>query len=124
MPVRPGEPNTLLVMVLMVMGVPPLSMVGRHETATNLLLLAAGIARSEPPWTSFGVAALWLVGILGEGGEEGIGQNDHFMVVQFAHVRIRQNDYSLGQLSLLAGQRRTMGTPYKGALRMWLRLSV
>ena len=31
---RPGEPNRLLVMVFMVMGVPPLSMVGRHETAT------------------------------------------------------------------------------------------
>ena len=46
------------------------------------------------------MAALWLVGILGEGGEEGIGQNDHFMVVQFAHVGIRQNAYFLGQLSL------------------------
>jgi hypothetical protein len=33
-PGRPGEPNKLLVMVLIVMGVPPLSMVGRHETAT------------------------------------------------------------------------------------------
>jgi hypothetical protein len=27
------------------------------------------------------VAALWLVEILGEGGEEGIGQNDHFVMV-------------------------------------------
>src|SRR5215211_7874847 len=44
MPERPGKPNRLLVMVLIVMGVPPLSMVGRHETATNMLLLAAGIA--------------------------------------------------------------------------------
>jgi hypothetical protein len=34
MPERPGEPNTLLVMVLMMMGLPPSSMVGRHETAT------------------------------------------------------------------------------------------
>jgi hypothetical protein len=33
MPERLGEPNTLLVMVLMMMGVPPFSMVGRHETA-------------------------------------------------------------------------------------------
>jgi hypothetical protein len=31
MPERPGEPNKLLVMVLMVMGVPPFSMVGRHD---------------------------------------------------------------------------------------------
>jgi hypothetical protein len=42
MPERPGEPNRLLVKVLIVMGVPPLSMVGRHETATNLLLIPAG----------------------------------------------------------------------------------
>jgi hypothetical protein len=34
MPERPREPNKLLVMVLMMMGVPPSSMVGRHETAT------------------------------------------------------------------------------------------
>ena len=63
MPERPGEPNMLLVMVLIVMGVPPLSMVGRHETATNMLLLAAGIARSEPSRASFGVGAVWLVEI-------------------------------------------------------------
>src|SRR5215218_6551831 len=31
MPERPGEPNKLLDMVLMVMGVPPFSMVGRHN---------------------------------------------------------------------------------------------
>src|SRR5215217_6888990 len=33
MPERSGEPKKLLVMVFMVMGVPPFSMVGRHETA-------------------------------------------------------------------------------------------
>jgi hypothetical protein len=33
MPERSGEPNKLLVMVLMMMGLPPFSMVGRHETA-------------------------------------------------------------------------------------------
>jgi hypothetical protein len=48
---------------------------------------------------------------------------DHFMLVQFAHVRIRQNT-TLWNYLLLAGQRRTSGTLYKGALRMWLRLSV
>ena len=68
-------------MVLIVMGVPPLSMVGRHETATNMLLLAASIARSEPSRASFWVGAVWLVEILGEGGEKGIGQNDHFVMV-------------------------------------------
>jgi hypothetical protein len=31
MPERPGEPNKLLVMVLMMMGVPPCSMVGRYD---------------------------------------------------------------------------------------------
>ena len=80
MPERPGEPNRLLVMVLMVMGVPPFSMVGRHETATLAAHTCGYIALSEPPWTSFG-AALWLVEILGEGGEEGIGQSDHFVMV-------------------------------------------
>jgi len=35
---RPGELNTLLVMVLMVIDVPPLSMVGRYETATLCVL--------------------------------------------------------------------------------------
>ena len=59
MPERSGEPNKLLVMVFMVIGVPPFSMVGRYETATNLLLKPCGyIALSEPPWTSFGVAAV------------------------------------------------------------------
>jgi hypothetical protein len=38
--------------------VPPFLMVGRYETATNLLLKPASIALSEPPSTSFGVAAV------------------------------------------------------------------
>ena len=42
------------------------------------------------------MAALSLVEILGEGGEEAIGQNVQFMMAKFAHVRIRQNDYFLG----------------------------
>jgi hypothetical protein len=46
-----------------------------------LLIPCRYIARSEPPRASFGVAALSLGEILGEGGEEGIGQNDHFVMV-------------------------------------------
>ena len=41
------------------------------------------------------MATLSLVEILGEEGEEGIGQYDHFVMVYLAHVRIRQNDYFL-----------------------------
>jgi hypothetical protein len=67
-------------MVFMVMGLPPFSMVGRHETATLATHACWYISRSEPPWASLG-AALQLVEILGEGGEEGIGQSDHFVMV-------------------------------------------
>ena len=80
MPERPGEPNKLLVMVFMMMGVPPCSMVGRHETATlatHTLRVSLEVNLLRPPMG----AALWLVEILGEGGKEGIGQSDHFVMV-------------------------------------------
>jgi hypothetical protein len=78
---RPGELNTLLVMVLMVIDVPPLSMVGRYETATNLLVLELWVSVEvnlfRPP-----LGLLYsLVEILGEGGEERIGQSDRFAMV-------------------------------------------
>ena len=50
MPERSGEPNKLLVMVFMVMGVPPLSMVGRHETATSLLLIPLRVSLEVNPF--------------------------------------------------------------------------
>ena len=76
---RPREPNKLLVKVLMVMGVPPLSMVGRHDgqawcsysrisLEVNLLRPPLGLLHS-------------FVEILREGRGKGIGQNDHFVVV-------------------------------------------
>ena len=80
MPERPGEPITLLVMVLMVMGVPPFSMVGRHETATiatHALRVSLEVNLLGSP---LGLL-LSLVEILGEGGEEGIGQSDHLVMV-------------------------------------------
>jgi hypothetical protein len=40
----------------MVMGVPPLSMVGRHETATLATHSCGYISRSEPPRASLGAA--------------------------------------------------------------------
>jgi hypothetical protein len=46
------------------------------------------------------------VEILGEGGEKGIGQCDHFVMVKFAHVPIRQNDYILGLPAVGAHKRR------------------
>jgi hypothetical protein len=46
------------------------------------------------------VATLSFVEILGEEGEVGIGQYDHFVMVLFAHVRIRQNDYFLVLLAV------------------------
>jgi hypothetical protein len=66
-------------MVLMVIGVPPFSMVGRHgghaccsylreSLKVNLLRPPSGLPHS-------------LVEILEEGREEGIGQNDHFVMV-------------------------------------------
>ena len=70
-----------------------------------------GIARSEPAWTSFGVVALSLVEILGEGGEKGIGQYDHFVIVKFAHVPIRQNDYILRLPAAGARKRRETHGP-------------
>src|SRR5215208_3858519 len=38
---------------------------------------------------------------------------DHFMLVQFAHVRIRQNDYSL-ELSSLGRPEANLGNPVQG----------
>ena len=58
-------------------------MVGRYETATNLLLISSCEYRSKltslfgPP---FGLL-YFLVEILGEGGKERIGQNDLFAMV-------------------------------------------
>ena len=52
MPERPGEPNRLLVMVLMVMGVPPFSMVGRHgghELAAHTLRISLEVNLLLPP---------------------------------------------------------------------------
>jgi hypothetical protein len=80
MPERSGEPNRLLVMVLMVMGVPPCSLAGRHETAT----LATHTLRVSLEVNLFGPPLGLLhssVEILGEGGEEGIRQCDHFVMV-------------------------------------------
>jgi hypothetical protein len=80
MPERPGEPNKLLVMVLMMMGVPPCSMVGRydgHACCSYLAGISLEVNLLGPPLG-------WLLSlgeILGEGGEEGIGQNDHFVMV-------------------------------------------
>jgi hypothetical protein len=80
MPERSGEPNKLLVMVLMVMGVPPFSMVGRHDGHACCSYLGY-----RWKWTSlFGppLGLLYsLVEILDEGREKGIGQSDHFVMV-------------------------------------------
>ena len=48
---RPGEPNSLLVMVLMVMGVPPSSMVGRHDghACCSYLRVSLGVNLFRPP---------------------------------------------------------------------------
>ena len=56
--------------------------------ATHTLRVSLEVNLLGPPMG----AALWLVKILGKGGNEGIGQSDHFVMVQFAHVLIRQND--------------------------------
>src|SRR5215218_2231878 len=51
-PERPaGEPNSLLVMVLMVMGVPPSSMVGRHDghACCSYLRVSLGVNLFRPP---------------------------------------------------------------------------
>jgi hypothetical protein len=76
MPERPGEPNKLLVMVLMVMGLPPSYIVGRHACYSYL-------------WVSLDVSLFGLplglpyslVELLGEGRKERIGQSAHFMMV-------------------------------------------
>jgi hypothetical protein len=66
----------------MVIGVPPFSMGGcnyGHELATHTLRLSLEV--------NFSFCLLWggyslsLVEILGEEGEEGIGQYDHFVMV-------------------------------------------
>ena len=56
---RLGGPNKLLVMVLMVIGVPPLSMVGRHDghkLAAHILGVPLEVNLSV--WTSIRVAVL------------------------------------------------------------------
>ena len=78
MPERPGEPNKLLVMVLMVIGVPPFSMIGRHDghACCSYLRVLLEVNLLGPP-----LGLLYsLVEILGEGGEERIGQSDHFVM--------------------------------------------
>jgi hypothetical protein len=66
-------------MVLMVMGVPPFSMVGRFDGHAFCLYVrvSLGVNLFRPPlgWL------LSLVEILGEGREERIGQNNRFMMV-------------------------------------------
>src|SRR5215217_7932700 len=125
MPERPGEWNKLLVMVLMVMSVPPFSMVGRHDghaccsylgvsLEVNLLGPPLGLLHSlveilvqlhERFWAiscsvAYALAERRCRGLpsmlvkllyslprrspdraLGEGGEKGIGQSDHFVMV-------------------------------------------
>jgi hypothetical protein len=79
MPERPEEPNTLLVIVLMMMGVPPFSMSGRNNghVCCSYLRVSLEVNLLRPPlgWM------VSLVEILVESGEEGIGQNDCFMMV-------------------------------------------
>jgi hypothetical protein len=71
MPERSGEPDKLLVMVLMMMGVSPFSMGGRDDGhfCCSYLWVSLDVNLLGPPlgWL------LSLVEILGEGGEEGIG---------------------------------------------------
>jgi hypothetical protein len=65
----------------MVMGVPPCSLVGRHETAalaTHTLRVSLEVNLFGPP---LGLLHSSSIEILGEGGEEGIGQCDHFVMV-------------------------------------------
>jgi hypothetical protein len=67
-------------MVLMVIGVPPFSMVGRHaghDLAAHILRVSLEVNLLRPP---LGLPYS-LVEILGEGGEEGIGQSDRFVMV-------------------------------------------
>ena len=80
MPEWSGEPNRLLVMVLMVMGVPPCSLVRPPRDGHACYSYLAGIARSESLGPPLGLLHS-SVEILGEGGEEGIGQCDHFVMV-------------------------------------------
>ncbi len=77
-------------------------MVGRHDghACCSCLRVSLEVNLFGPP---LGLLHS-LVEILGEGGEEGIGQNDHLVMVLFAHVRIRQNDYFL--ILLAVGRRK------------------
>jgi hypothetical protein len=66
-------------MVFMVMGVPPFSMVGRNDghACCSYLRVSLEVDLFGPP---LGLLTS-LVEILGEGGKEVIGQNDHFVMV-------------------------------------------
>jgi hypothetical protein len=66
-------------MVFMVMGVPPFSMVGRHDghACYSYLRVSLEVNLIGPP---LGLLHS-LVEILGEEGVEGIGQYDHFVMV-------------------------------------------
>jgi hypothetical protein len=68
-------------MVLMVIGVPPFSMVGRHDGHDCYSCLADISLEVNLLGSPLGLLLLSLVEILGEGGEEGIGQIDHFVMV-------------------------------------------
>jgi hypothetical protein len=67
-------------MVLMVMGVPPFSMVGRHDghACCSYLRVSLEVNLFGPPLLGLLHS---LVEILGEGGEEGIGQSDQIVMV-------------------------------------------
>ncbi len=82
-------------------------MVGRHYDDRVCCPYTCGyIARIELPWTSFGVTDVAFIEILGEREEERIGQNDCFVMVEFAHVRIGQMDYFFWDHLPLASERR------------------
>ena len=82
MPELAGEPNELLVMVLMVMGVPPFPMVGRQDGQEHAAVSLRVPARSGTSLLGPPLGLVYsLIEILGEGGKERIGQNDHFAMV-------------------------------------------
>ena len=97
MPERSGEPNRLLVMVLMVMGVPLVRWLAatRRPRLHYTLWVSLEVNLFGPPLGLLDSS----VEILGEGGNEGIGQCDHFVMVKFL-VLIGQNDYSLELLAV------------------------